>query len=93
MFPVVSLKLSEKLFLLSRAVSIGHSGEDKKKIFPTTVTRFGEISPIWQNFRCLCQFSEGCFVLGKVCEPHLAAKKAVRKNFIVIKWTNFDQKM
>ena len=34
-----------------------------------SVTRFGKISPLWQNFNSLWLFFEDLFLLGKVLNP------------------------
>ena len=38
-------------------------------LFNTSVTRFGEISPLWQNFKSLWLFLRVYFVLGKILNP------------------------
>ena len=51
----------------------------------TSVTRFGEISPLWQNFKILWQFLWGSFRIWKN-EPTLA--NAFKANFFSCKWSN-----
>ena len=37
-----------------------------------SVSRFGEISPLWRNFLSLWQFFEGLFYIQQNCKPTLA---------------------
>ena len=46
-----------------------------------SVTRFGKISPLWQNFKSLRLFLEDLFFIGQNFDPNWA-------NFMI--WTNFD---
>ena len=39
---------------------------------PTSATRFGDISPLWQNFKALWQFVEGLLSIWENFEPTLA---------------------
>jgi len=38
----------------------------------SSVTRFGEISPLWQNLKTLWLFFEGLFYIGQNFEPNWA---------------------
>ena len=38
----------------------------------STVTRFGEFSPLWQNFKSLWLLFEGLFCIGQNFEPNWA---------------------
>ena len=37
-----------------------------------SVTKFGEISPLWQHFMNLCQMFVGLFIVLQMFEPTLA---------------------
>ena len=51
-----------------------------KRSATTSVTRFGEISPLWQNLKSLWQFFGGLYCIGRNVEPNWAKK---------LFWTNF----
>ena len=49
-----------------------------------SVTRFGEILPLWQNFKSLWLFFEGLFCIGQNIEPNWANFNDIGQNFIVV---------
>ena len=66
-----------KLIFLQRAkrhpsggVGIGIAGV--RLTLANNVTRFGEISPLWENFKSLCLFFEGLFCIGQSFETNWA---------------------
>ena len=50
----------------------------------TSVTRFGEISPLWQTFLSLWLFSDGLFSIWQTFKPTLAMWCAFGQFFIVV---------
>ena len=53
-----------------------------------SVTRFGEISPLWQKLKCLWQFNEGLFSIWQKLLPTLANFVYNWAIFHGCKWTN-----
>ena len=53
----------------------------------TNVTRFGEISPLWQNLQSLWQFFEALFTIWQNFEPTLAYFVYFWSNFHLCHWT------
>ena len=51
-----------------------------------SVTRFGEISPLWQNLRCLWQIFEGLFDFWHSLKPTLAIFYAIGQFCIDVKF-------
>ena len=51
--------------------------------YPSSVTRFGEILPLWQNSICLRQCYDGLFSIWQNCEPTLV-------NFLCC-WANIQR--
>ena len=49
-----------------------------------SVTRFGEILPLWQNFESLWLLFEGLFCIGQNFEPNWAHFKDIGQIFIVV---------
>ena len=56
-----------------------------------SVTRFGEISPLWQNFMNLCQMVEGIFSVWQIFEPTLAKLKCFWAAFQCCPWPKIDE--
>ena len=50
----------------------------------TSVTRFGKISPLWQNFTSLWQISGGLFIIWQIVEPKFG-------DFYQCKWPNIEK--
>ena len=42
----------------------------RKIVFAYSVTRFGEISPLWQNFKSIWLFFQGIFCFGQNFESN-----------------------
>ena len=57
----------------------------------TSVTRFGEISPLWQYFKSLGQFCTGLFRVKQNFEPTLANLLCSLANFGCSKRPNIEQ--
>ena len=49
-----------------------------------SVTRFGVISPLWQNFKTLWQSLEGLFSICQNCKPILTNISSKWQSFIVV---------
>ena len=49
-----------------------------------SVTRFGEILPLWQNVKSLCLFNENLFCIGQNFEPKLANFYEFGQTFILV---------
>ena len=64
-----------------------HSGGQTKSWIEISVTRFGEISPLWRNY-VFGNFFEGIFNIQQNCEPTLATFNAIGQKLIVVKGTN-----
>ena len=54
----------------------------------TTATRFGEISPLWQNKLRFWQNIDGLFGIWQNFEPALAKELCHWANFHCCKWPN-----
>ena len=54
----------------------------------TSVTRIGEISPLWQNFKSLWLFFQGLFCIGQNFEPNWQILYDIAQILIVF----YDQK-
>ena len=61
--------------------------------YKSSVTRFGEIPPLWQNFKTLGQFFECLVSVGQNFETTLAHILFSLANFHCCKWPNINQKM
>ena len=59
--------------------------------FMTSVTRFGEISPLWQKFTSLWTIFDGLFLNWQNAEPTLANWKRFWANFHYCKWPNIEK--
>ena len=55
------------------------------------MTRFGEISPLWQNLKSLWQFFEGKFSIWQHLWPILANFVCSWANFNWWKWSNIEK--
>ena len=60
----------------------------KKRGLEISVTRFGEILPLWQIIKCLWQFYEGLFSIWEKLLPTLAIFGYNWATFHCYKWTN-----
>ena len=58
---------------------------------PCIVTRFGEIPPLWQNFKSLLQFFESLVSIRQTFEPNLANFKGIMAIFRYCKWPNIEK--
>ena len=56
-----------------------------------SVTRFGEIPPLWQNLKTLRQFFEGLFSVGQNFKPTLANLVYYLAILHWSKWPNIKQ--
>ena len=59
--------------------------------YKSSVTRFGEIPPLWQNFKTLRQFFEVLVGVGQTFELTLANLLYDLANFHWYKWPNIKQ--
>ena len=57
----------------------------------SSVTRMGEILPLWQNFKTLWQSFEGLFSIWQTFEPTLGCICTLKPNFHCCKWPNIEQ--
>ena len=55
-----------------------------------SVTKFGEISPLWHNLQSLGQFLDGLFTIWQNFEPTLASFIYFWANFHRCKWPNVE---
>ena len=56
-----------------------------------SVTRSGEIPPLWQKFKTLWQFFVGLVIVGQNFKPTLANLSYYKENFHCFKWPNIEQ--
>ena len=56
-----------------------------------SVTRFGEISPIWQNFKTIWQLVEGSISVWQTFEAIWENSMCFRANLRCFKWPNIEQ--
>ena len=57
----------------------------------TSVTRFGEISPLWQHLMTLCQMVEGLISVWQNFEPTVAKMLYFWAVFQCCKWPNIEK--
>ena len=57
----------------------------------TSVTRLGEISPLWQNLKVFGQLLKALFTIWQNCEPTLAFILYCWANLHALKWPNFEK--
>ena len=57
---------------------------------PTSVTIFGEISPLWQNFTSLWQLFGGLFLIWQNSQPTLVNLLHYWAKFHCCKWPNIE---
>ena len=57
----------------------------------TSVTRSGELSPLWQKFKSLWQFSSFRLVFGKILNLLLQFFREIGQILYVVKWQNVDK--
>ena len=55
------------------------------------MTRFGEISPLWQNFKNIWQFYEGLIGIWQTFEPTMENSVCFWANLCWCKWQNIEQ--
>ena len=83
-YPLIQLK--ERLQLDSFNVKFSRHFFEMFHLSSTnSVTRFGEISPLWQNFKSLWLLFEGLICIGQNFEPNWA-------NFHFCYWPNTEEK-
>ena len=56
-----------------------------------SVTRFGEISPLWQHFINVCQIVEGLIGVWQMFEPTLAKLQCLWATFNCNTWPNIEK--
>ena len=82
-YPLIQLK--ERLQLDSFNVKFSRHFFEMFRLSSTnSTTRFGEISPLWQNFESLWLLFEGLFRIGLNFEPNWSHFSDIGQIFIVV---------
>ena len=79
--------LIREFFVFRYHIAISKCRENNK----ISVTRFGEISPIWQNFKTIWQLVEGSISVWQTFEAIWENSMCFRANLRCFKWPNIEQ--